>query len=40
VSVDPDVATSGGGLTDGGRSNFVRGADGRVAWLRTHGRPG
>jgi CubicO group peptidase (beta-lactamase class C family) len=26
------------GNPDGGRSNFVRGADGKIAWLRTHGR--
>jgi CubicO group peptidase (beta-lactamase class C family) len=26
------------GASDGGRSNFVRGADGSIAWLRTHGR--
>jgi CubicO group peptidase (beta-lactamase class C family) len=26
------------GNPDGGRSNFLRGADGKVAWLRTHGR--
>jgi CubicO group peptidase (beta-lactamase class C family) len=26
------------GKPDGGRSNFLRGADGTVEWLRTHGR--
>ncbi len=32
VDLDPE------GATIGSRSNFLRGADGQIAWLRTHGR--